>query len=78
MKSQSLLPENPENSLLLNPGAVAGALKPMTVRLGGCAVPWGPCATLRGGYDIPAAPYLGCPENMGQLNQGESIGQSQA
>jgi len=57
--------------------------KPGTVRLGGCAMPWGPytfppqgcampwgpCATLPWGYDIPDAPHLGCPENMGQLNR---------
>lgn len=32
-------------------------------------MPWGPCATLPWDYDVPAAPHLGCPENMGQLNR---------
>lgn len=43
--------------------------KPGIVRLGGCAMHWGPCAILPWGYDIPAAPYLGCLENMGQPNK---------
>lgn len=48
--------------------------KPGTVRLGGCVMPWGPCATLPRGYDVPAAPHLRCPENMGQLNRVKVFG----
>lgn len=48
--------------------------KSSTVRLGDCALRWGPCATLPWGYDVPAAPHLGRPENTGQLNRVNACG----
>lgn len=82
LQNQSLLPEKKPRKLPA-PGSQCDCWgfsrdwcsgKPGTVRLGGCVMPWGPCATLPWGYDVPAAPHLGCPENTGQLNRVKVFG----